>query len=753
MCSDRSTARGPHRAIRPFALFAALVLANAGDVHAARQEEPHARPRVGLVLSGGGARGAAHVGVIEVLERLHVPVDLVVGTSMGSIVGGLYASGYSPEEMREIVESADWAQLFSDVPPRDQLWFRRRQDDREFQVDVQLGWKDGGPVFPPGLVQGRNVESYLEQLTLPVAGVRDFDALRIPFRCVATDLGDGSAVVLGDGSLARAIRASMSLPGIFAPVEHEGRLLVDGGAVDNVPIDVARDLGADVVIVVDISTPLGEISRLASPFGISNQVVGILMQQNRTRSMALVTEGDVAIVPELGTISVLAFERSGEAIDIGRAAAEALAEELSAYASDGAAFDAFLARQRRPEAPAPRVHSVVVDERTRLAASVLRRRVVVREGRPLDGADLAETRERLAGLGIFSGVDVDLLPSAEAPGELDVVVRPVEKPWGPNYLRFALGVSSDLTGGGDFVAGVQHTSTPVNAYGGEWRNEVLLGTATRIGTEFYQPLDAGLRWFVAPSLTFGQTELLVTIDGKQVAAVDADVATAELAVGRNLGDWGELRTSYGYEYGTIRPSIVLPGLLPAKVDVRSAVFSAALTADTLDSVTFPRSGFACAVEFTSRGSSVVDDDRTETVQASFGLPVTWRRLTLRTSLAGGVTVRNAEELGSSFTLGGFRRLSGVSPNGLSGNHFAIATIEPYVRLGETSGAFGLAKYLGATIEYGGVWQERDALGSDDLLLAGSIYLGLDTLFGPVFVGVGAAEGGEHSVFVFLGPLF
>ncbi len=465
-------------------------------------EKRPGRPRIGLVLSGGGARGAAHVGVIEILEELQIPVDFVVGTSMGAIVGGLYASGYSPEEMSAIIREADWAELMSDAPPRNELWFRRRQDNREFQVDLEFGWKDGSPVLPPGLILGRNVESFLEQLTLPVAGVENFDHLRIPYRCVATDLADGSAVVFEDGNLAKAIRASMSLPGIFAPVEHEGRMLVDGGAVDNIPIDVARKLGADIVIAVDISTPLGEVASNSSPLSVFGQVIGILMSKNRENAMSLITDKDVSITPALGDISVLAFDRTVEAIELGRDAADGARSQLKPLGVEELDWNDFLESQRRPERRPLRVRNISIDRQTRLSAAILRHFSALREGELLDADALERTRIQLGGIGLFEGIEVDVVPVPGSTEEADVVLRPIEKSWGPNYLRFGLGISSDWSGDGEFDFGFQHTLTPLNEYGGEWRNEVLVGTRTRIFTELYQPLDSKLRWFVAPNVEF-----------------------------------------------------------------------------------------------------------------------------------------------------------------------------------------------------------------------------------------------------------
>lgn len=728
----------------------ALALVLAAFAPAQEQSE---RPRVVLVLSGGGARGAAHIGVLQVLEELHVPVDAVVGTSMGAIVGGLYATGYGPDELAEIVGEADWAALLTDDPPRDELWFRRRQDARDFQVDLQFGWKDGSPILPPGLVLGRNIEMFLERLTLPVAGIEDFDRLRMPFRCVATDLADGGAVTFAGGTLSRSIRASMSLPGIFAPVEIDGRLLVDGGAVDNVPVDVARELGADVVIVVDISSPLEDTARLGSALAVSNQVIGILMAQNRARAMELLSERDVAITPELGSVTTLSFERAPEAIEFGRRAAQEQAASLAELAVDARTWEAWLAGQRRSEWSPPTVRSLTVHKDTRLSETIVRRFSAVREGEPLDPERLESTREQLAGLGLFEGIDVRVRPVDDQPGVVDVDLDLREKSWGPHYLRFGLGLSSDMRGEGDFDLGVQHTATPLNALGGEWRNEVQVGSSTRLFTEFYQPLDRGLRWFVAPSITYEQANQPLIVSGERIAELGLQAVGTSLAVGRNLSWWGEARASYGYLWGEARPTIALPGLLPPVTRVDGGVFESRLSLDTVDSITFPRRGSVGELAWSYREEGLGGGAAASVLQGSLGVPVTRERLTLFTTLEGGVTLDGERTLGGDFQLGGFRRLSGYSPGELAGNHYALAVLQPYWQFSERSGLFGMGRYLGVSLEYGGVWQELGEFSADDLQLGASVYLGLDTLLGSVFLGVGATQGGHQSAYVFIGPIF
>ena len=244
------------------------------------------RPRIGLVLSGGGARGLAHVGVLKVLEEQRVPIDAIAGTSMGAIVGGLYASGMTADELDKAFRAIEWEAVFARRVDRQHLSQRRKEEDFEISPLLELGIRNGELRTPVAAASSRGLETLLRRYTLPVRAVREFDRLPIPFRAVATDLETGAAVVLERGDLALALRSSMSVPGVFPPTEVDGRILGDGGLVNNVPIEVARAMGVDVVIVVNIGTPLAGREALQSAVGITAQMLNILTEQNVQRSLA-----------------------------------------------------------------------------------------------------------------------------------------------------------------------------------------------------------------------------------------------------------------------------------------------------------------------------------------------------------------------------------------------------------------------------------------------------------------------------------
>src|SRR6188508_435993 len=302
-----------------------------------------ARPRIGLVLSGGGARGAAHIGVLKVLEENRVPIDAIAGTSMGAVVGGLYASGLSAADIERVMTSVDWQDAFRDRPARKDLNFRRKLEDQNFLVKFPLGLKGRRFRLPRGLVQGQKLTQLLRGLTLPVAQVQDFDDLAIPFRAVATDIVTGDRVVLDHGDLTTAMRASLSAPGVFAPVEIDGRLLVDGGLSSNLPVDVAREMGVDVLIVVDCGFPLLERNKLDSVATVTNQMLAILIRHNASEQRKTLGERDVIIDPALGDFSSLDFSDHEKAMNIGEQAARGAEARLAALGVPAAEFQRIVA--------------------------------------------------------------------------------------------------------------------------------------------------------------------------------------------------------------------------------------------------------------------------------------------------------------------------------------------------------------------------------------------------------------------------
>ena len=725
-----------------------LVLAPAEDTIAKDGSQKAAqRPKIGLALSGGGARGAAHVGVLRVLEELRIPVDYIAGTSMGSIIAGLYASGMTLDQIEHALVTMDWEHIFDDDPPREELSFRRKRDDDLYLVKAKPGFRDGELKFPAGLIQGQKFDLALRELTLPVSAVKDFDRLTIPFRAVASDIGTGQPVVLGSGDLAKAMRASMAVPGAFAPAHIDGRVLVDGGITNNLPVSVVRDMGADIVIAVDISTPLASPDEVRNVLEITAQLTSIMTRTNTEQQIASLGERDILIVPDLSDISSADFTRAGEAIPAGAAAAEAERTQLSRLSLSESVYQAHLAARVLPGGDKPIVYFVQIKNDSNLADEVLRERLHIREGEPLDRVQLEKDISNIYGLELFESVDYRVI---EQDGETGVVVDARARSWGPDYLQFGLALSSDFGGDSTYNFGVAYLKTAINELGGEVRLGVQLGQDPAISADWYQPLDYDSRYFFEPNISYGaSTYTLYTQDGNdKVAEYRVKQTQLELAAGRELSVFGEARLGYRWGTGDVDLNVGSPGLPEGGFD-RGSVFGR-LSVDRLDNTHFPSKGYTGDIEYELFRDSLGNDQDLDQLKVDLSYFETFGAHTFGLGGRFNTTMDGSGEVQNLFQLGGFLNLSGFNNNALSGRHSAILTGVYYRRFTQLK---FLPWYVGGSLELGNVWEDRDDISADSAIISGSVFLGADTPIGPFYTGYGYAEGGNSSLFLFLGKAF
>ena len=705
------------------------------------------RPKVGLALSGGGARGAAHIGVLKVLEEMRVPIDFIAGTSMGSIVGGLYASGMTASEIEQTVKTMDWKGLFDDRPPRETRSFRRKRDDDSYLVDAKPGFVDGELKFPLGAIQGQKFDLELRELTLPVSAIENFDRLHIPFRAVATDIATGEAVVIGRGDLAQAMRASMAVPGAFAPTRIDDRLLVDGGISNNLPIDVVRDMGADIIIAVDISTPLKSAEDITNLFTITGQLTSIMTRRNVELQLATLSDRDIVIIPQLGDIGSSEFERADEAEPTGVVAAQERREALAALSLSEADYVRHLAaRPPRPSDEMPVIGFIRIENQSRLDDQVLTERIRFEEGEPLNVTEVEANIAAIYGLGVFESVNYSLV---EEDGQTGLVIQARERGWGPNYLQFGLTLSSDSRGESRWNLGVAYLRTAINPLGGEIRTGLQLGEEPGFGIEWYQPLERSTRWFVHPQFRVGRNVVGVfSEDGEdELASYRVDSYLIDLAGGSELGTFGEARVGYRFRSGDIdlqRGTPVAPdgSFADAKLFGRLAV-------DTLDRANWPSRGQLGFIEYAAARESLGGDTDFDQVKATYNYFASFGPNTVGFLGRVNSTVDGTAPVPDRFRLGGFLQLSGFAQQSLSGQQSGVATLVGYRRY-EPLPIFSW--FVGASLEYGGVWEDRSDL-FDDGFAAGSLFLGADTPVGPLYLGVGLAERGNNALFLNLGRPF
>jgi NTE family protein len=741
----------PDRYLVPVVLLLLCLPVFYGHCLATEAPEELPRPKIGLVLSGGGARGAAHIGVIKVLEEMRIPIDYIGGTSMGSIVGGLYASGMSIDELEKTVISIDWKDAFSDLIPREDRSFRRKTDDKTYLVKGKPGLSDSLEIkFPPGLIQGQKIDILFKRLALPVSTINDFDNFRIPFRAVATDIVTGEPVIIGSGDLAQVMRASMSVPSVFSPVIIDDKILVDGGVSKNLPIDVVRNMGADIIIAVDISTPLAGPEKLKSALEITKQLSGILTRRNTEEQIATLTEKDVFIVPDLADITSGSFSRADNAITIGYKAAKDKKPELTKLALSQSDFDAYLAA-RKPETAKSRpippvIHFIKLDNRSKVSDKMILARLHIETGQPLDVEKLEKDIGLIYGLELFENITYEIVEEDERTG---LILHVRERSWGPNYIQAGLALASDQKGDNYYNFGFAYTRTAINKLDGELRVAVQVGSEPLIFAEIYQPFDYGSRYFIHPKLFWDKRNVnIFSTAGEILTEYRIGRYGGDLAVGRELGTWGETRVGIRRMQGDAK--VRIGGTIWPDYDYDSGEVYLKLSADKLNNFNFPREGIYGFVEYLSSLEDIGADSSFNQVLFDALIAKSWDRNTLLGGARFYSTLDSDAPLQNLFQLGGLFNLSGYIVNELSGQHLGLLKMIYMRRIGNFN---IMPTYIGASLESGNVWQDKDDIDFDTLITAGSLFLGVDTPLGPIYLGYGLAEGNRHSYYFYLGQLF
>lgn len=722
------------------------------------------RPRLGLVLSGGGARGLAHVGVLKVLEREHIPVDVITGTSMGAIIGGLYASGMSAEDLDRELSKIAWDRLFASRVDRQDLSQRRKEEDFEFSATIEFGLREGEVRVPTGTLSSRGLEALLRRLTLPVRNVRQFDRLPTPFRAVATDMENGHERVLAEGDLALALRSSMSVPGIFAPVEWEDRILGDGGLVNNLPIDVAREMGADRLIAVNVGTPVGGRDSLNSLIGLTAQMINILTEQNVQRSIAGMTAGeDLLVTPQLGKLTSGDFDKVRDFIKAGEAAAEALLPQLRAYAVDNKTYADWRLGRLGLKTPSVMLAAVKLEGSDLTNPERLRSQLESKPGEPFNNEKAERDMRFLSSSGDYDRVDYHVEQRAE--GET-LVFNMDDKPWGPNYFRIGMDLSTDSGGDSFFNLRLSHNRHWLTDTGTEWRNQLTIGQTPRLYTELYHPLGIKLGiaddWFVSAWAEANQRKQIIYDDSNrdldslgQARLVRRD-GTIGFDLGQPWGRWGEVRLGVISRIRYAKPDLITtatstPELGKLRWTSYERGFRLRTVVDQLDFANFPQHGY----RFTVDASGGRQDNRNlssgrflrlnldGTAVRSFG----GHTLSF---YARGVAAQQPDDSGlGGDTLGGFHQLSGYQPNQLSGNALLFTRATYYRRLNDTP-FLSRGFFVGGTLEAGNAWASRRDISLKDLRYASSVFLGSDTGLGPLYVGIGYAPRGGTAFYVFIG---
>jgi NTE family protein len=726
----------------------AAYAADPGPAAAVAADSP--RPRVGLVLAGGGAKGGAHVGVLKVLEEMHVPVDCIAGTSMGALVGGGYASGIPAKGLEEFVTGIDWKSVVGGVGRRELQTIEQKRAGVTYSNDIEMGLQDGRVVLPAGIVNTSSIEDLLRTYVARARAQTDFDKLPIPYRAVATDMLSGKMVVLDSGDLATAMRASMAIPGAFAPVMTDKHVLSDGGMVRNIPVDVARNLCADVVIVVNLVEE--EIKRehlqTATQLLLRSSDVGIMANENQ--QLESLTGKDIRIDVIMGDITTADFERVPETIPLGEKAARAVADQLAGLAVPEAQYQAWRSTVTEGQNIEAKLAAVKFQSLERVSPQYLQARSQVQAGDTVDTAKISAEAQRMSVLQEFESVSYTLTSDPKNP---TLEWWPKEKTYGPSYLKFDFGLYGSEGGDLGFVIYGKHTRTWLNSLGAEWRNEVQLGYYNQLSTAFYQPLDVAQRFFVEPK-AFGTREWQdIFLEDERLARYKFSDWGGAMDLGANLGDDAQVRVGYLY---TKRDVEVETGstLLP-EFERTDAGLTAAMTYDSRDTAFNPTRGIAAALEYRYSDESLGADLDWQRIELGVGVAVPVRKDVVWVTLAGGSDLDTDLPLDRTFMLGGPGSFPGYELGELRVTDYWTASGSYLWKIKDIMSIRGQALYAGIRLEAGQTFGRLEAaldpdFDEDDLIYGGSLYVTGRTQAGPLTLGLGTTSDDSWALWIAIG---
>ncbi|TCL59777.1 NTE family protein [Hydrogenispora ethanolica] len=694
-----------------------------------------ARPRIGLALGGGSAIGFAHIGVLQWLEENRIPVDYVAGTSMGGLMGGCYAMGMSPAEIERFVKSLNWDRLFDSAPPYRALDFRRKEDKLDYPGEIEIGLKD--KLYIPSGLSIYRVNLLLSRIALPYSAVRDFDELPIPYRCVATDIQNSEKVVLGDGSLSEAMRATMSLPGAFVPVERDGRLLVDGGLVDNVPADVAKAMGADLVIAVNCnqSNANKDLRRIDE---ILMSSINTLTNENVRQALKL---ADFVIQLQTGNLSSFDWNACDELIEAGYQSAARQGEELKKLALDPATWQEYLKRRserKRLQAPVPRALKIQGTDEINQAEIAARLRPFI--GKPVDVTALEVVLVDIMGSSFYESLRYEIVIQDQVP-TLVITVREIA--YGPPFVRYILQMNF-VGDRADVNLRSRITAYNMAGEGAELRTDLSLGTSPGLGVELYKPFSTK-GWFLVPRLEVKRSRGSLFLDGKQENHFTLDESGIGLSLGYSFNKFSEARL--GYQAGYQRTDTIVGTPLREKdgrvrkTELRWSYRNA--NQGVLEG------GVLCDVkaDWYSDAPNASEPFSTAETSVKWVIPLNERKAVFTIVSAGAATSGNPP-LMQQFTLGGPLRLGAYDSDEFRGDNYVLGTVGIIKDIGKP---LGLKKmYLATFLENGGVFDDWS-----DIHCKTDFSLGLvsPTIFGTFYLGTSFGEGNQSRINFLLGRMF
>jgi NTE family protein len=691
------------------------------------------RPRIGLVLGGGGAKGGAHIGVLEVLDEMRVPVDCVVGTSMGALVGATFAAGTAPAEIERQVREIDWSDTVGGLGRRGRMPIERKLEPAPYTNSLEFGISEGEFRTPGGLVATQSIEDTIRKLVSDTRDIKHFDDLALPFRAVATDIAASEMVVLDAGDLSIAMRASMAIPGVFSPIVADDRVMVDGGLMRNIPVDVARELCADIVIAVWFPEPdAGPMDELSPVSAVYRSLLAVVLANEREQIDTL-TNDDINLPVDLGDLGSAQFERVPEAIELGRQAANDMRGSLQRYALPEAEFRAWRAAVDEPREASQTLAEIRFTGLDRVNEAYLRTQLrSTVPGAVVDVGQIAAEAERLYGLGDFDKIDYRLSGPASA---RVLEFQAVEKPWGPDFLRFDFGLAS--TGDGALHANLRadHTRTWINSRGGRWHNTLQLGRQAVASSTFYQPLDTAHRYFVEPMVAFERYIEDLYLDTERAADYNFQEGYGQVDVGVNLSTRAQARV--GVRTGRVEAKLRtgLPGLPEADWLTDTRV-QAQFVYDSRDVIELPTRGVFVNLQYLDSQDWFGGEQDYRIAEGLIAPAFNIGGDSLSLILGGGGLISGDVPLNEQIEVGGLRTFPGLRPGELRGTGYWFAGAKYLKRLTDLAPVFGQSVYAGVRLQAGEMRNDSEAVPDSGTLYGISGSLTGVTPLGPFLLSLG-----------------
>jgi NTE family protein len=720
--------------------------------HGTAQDHPKTsrRPRTGLVLAGGGALGMAHVGVLKVLEANRIPVDVIAGTSMGSIVGAAYASGATVTEMEQILSETDWDALFKETIERENVDFRDKYGrSGQFLGDAKIGIKDANLARFTGVVNGQHVLPLLQRLYYRTPGDIDFDKLPIPFRAIAADIETGEAVPLRSGQLALAARASMAVPGFFTPVEIGGKALVDGGIANNLPVDITLAMGAQRLIVVDLLADLKKKEDLGGLLGISGQIISLLLQQNSTLQRQNMRKGDLLLVPDLKGYSATDFQKAKEIFARGEAVALANLSSLKKFSVSESEYAAYRTqREARPTTPVI-ITALKVDSDLAAKVPAIEESFMFQVGAPLDTKKIESTIESVYDRGSLSKLEYAVKKDEQGNNVLALTAR---KPsWYDQYLRVGFSLQDDFQGNSAYQLALGARFNDLNSAGAFLDARLDIGWRPLLELDFYQPLAENSNYFINPLLSLDRYQVPVRVDGDTIAEYGRSRLVGGIGAGRKLGKSGEIMAGVRAGTGRIERQIGDPSLKEGNYEIGD--YFGQVSFDSRETPDFATDGTLFSFEAARNTDSLGSSDNFTQMMGSFQQPVTFGRNTIAFSTDYGVTLETipAERV---FVLGGMFDLAGYQPGGLAASDFVIGRLTYYRELSAIGGALAkLNLFGGGSFELASVRSDLPRIEDNTGIVGGLLFIGADTPVVPLYLAAGMNNDDEASIYLNIGRIF